>query len=73
MWTGQGGGGVSKLSMLVHKGGGGVNRMVHVDFFSGLEYLFSNNYLKNGNLHHTYPKNCEKKNIFQNNLWVINL
>ena len=21
--------------------------MVHVDFFSGLEYLFSNNYLKN--------------------------
>ena len=63
MWTGQGGGGVSKLSMLVHKGGGGVNRMVHVDFFSGLEYLFSNNYLKNDNLHHIYPKNCEK-NIF---------
>ena len=72
MWTGQGGGGVSKLSMLVHKGGGGVNRMVHVDFFSGLEYLFSNNYLKNDNLHHIYPKNCEK-NIFLNNLWIINL
>ena len=34
--------------------------MVHVDFFSGLEYLFSNNYLKNDNLHHIYPKNCEK-------------
>ena len=67
-----GGRGVSKLSMLVHKGGGGVNWMVHVDFFSGLEYLFSNNYLKNDNLHHIYPKNCEK-NIFLNNLWIINL
>ena len=42
------------------QGGRGVNRMVHVDFFSGLEYLFSNNYLKNDNLHHIYPKNCEK-------------
>ena len=41
-----GGRGVSKLSMLVHKGGGGFSRMVHVDFFSGLESLFSNNYFK---------------------------
>ena len=73
MWTRQGGGGVSKLSMLVHKGGGGVNRMVHVDFFSGLEYLFSNNYLKNDNLHHIYPKNCEKNIFLKNNLWIINL
>ena len=54
------------------QGGSGVSRMVHVDFFSGLEYLFSNNYLKNDNLHHIYPKNCEK-NIFLNNLWIINL
>ena len=54
------------------QGGRGVNRMVHVDFFSGLEYIFSKNYLKNDNLHHIYSKNCEKK-IFLNNLWIINL
>ena len=71
MWTRQGGGGGFQIVHVSPQGGRGVNRMVHVDFFSGLEYLFSNNYLKNDNLHHIYPKNCEK-NIFLNNLWIIN-
>ena len=31
MWTTKGGGGVLKMSIYVHKGGGGVSDVVHVD------------------------------------------
>ena len=55
---------VSKLSMSVHRGGGGVKEIVHVDLISPLEYFFPLMIFQKNNLDHKYPKNCEQKQFF---------
>ena len=50
--------------MSVHKGGGGVKEIVHVDLISPLEYFFPLMIFQKNNLDHKYPKNCEQKQFF---------